>query len=115
MEGLQELQLLWAILIALPGQVWLQGLYLFVFVGLLKASGVVRNDGVAAAANAIFAVASGGGFAGLADLNAALQVSAVAVIGAFYYRIWKYTFANVVNSQMKKFENWVKGNLTWMS
>ncbi len=88
MEFIEELKLLWATLVGLPAQVWVEALYLFVAVGLLKATGVVKGSG-AAAANAIFATAIGGGFAGLADLNGALQVSATAVIGALYYGIWK--------------------------
>lgn len=90
MEVLNELKELWLVLIALPGAVWLNALYLFIAVGLLKAAGVVRQDAGAAAANAIFAIAVGGGFEGLTDLTAALNVSAVAVIGAVYYKIWKW-------------------------
>ena len=44
-EGLKEL---WSVVSALPGQVWLNALYLFVLVGMLKAVGVVPEGGAAA-------------------------------------------------------------------
>ena len=86
---MEELKELWAVLVALPGQVWLDAFYLFVVLGILKAVGVVRNDGFAAASNALIAIFMNGGFGGITELSDVLQTSGVAVVGAVYYILWK--------------------------
>ena len=86
---MDELKELWAVLSALPGQVWLDALYLFVIVGVLKAVGVVPKNGAAAAANALIAIFMNGGLGGISELSGVLQTSGVAVIGAVYYLLWK--------------------------
>ena len=89
MEVFDQLKELWDVLIALPGQVYLDAFYLFVVLGLLKKAGVVRGDAYAAAANAFLAVFITGGFSGINELSDVLQTSGVAVIGAVYYHLWK--------------------------
>ena len=86
---MDELKELWAVLIALPGQVWLDAFYLFVILGLGKAVGVVRSDGYAAAVNGILAIFMTGGFAGITELAGMLETSGVAVVAAVYYLLWK--------------------------
>ena len=89
MEVLEQLKELWAVLWAIPGQVWFDALALFVIVAVLKAVGVVRNDGYAAATNALIAVFMSGGLDSITELSQVLQTSGVAVIGAVYYILWK--------------------------
>ncbi len=86
---MEELKELWAVIVALPGQVWLDALYLFIIVGVLKAVGVVPKNGAAAAANALIAIFMTGGLGGISELSGVLQTSGVAVIGAVYYLLWK--------------------------
>ena len=86
---MDELKELWAVLSALPGQVWLDALYLFVIVGIGKAVGIVREDGYAAAVTGILAIFATGGFAGIAELSNVLETSGVAVLSAVYYLLWK--------------------------
>ena len=88
MNAVEQLQELWRILVALPGQVWLSAFYLFVIVGVLKSVGVVRDGNYAAASNAVIAIAMNGGFSGLDELSVVLQASGTAVIGAVYYLLW---------------------------
>ena len=86
---MEEINELWAVLVALPGQVWLDAFYLFVILGLGKAVGVVRSDGYAAAVNGILAIFMTGGFAGITELSGMLETSGVAVVAAVYYLLWK--------------------------
>lgn len=104
---MNELKELWEVLIALPGQVWLDAFYLFVLLGLLKAVGVVRNDGYAAASNALIAIFMNGGFGGITELSDVLQTSGVAVLGAVYYMVWKTYIGPFISDMIGK----IKANL----
>ena len=85
---MEELKELWAVLVALPGQVWLDAFYLFVLLGLLKAVKVVPK-GAAGYANALIAVFMNGGIEGISKLSEVIQTSGVAVLAAVYYLLWK--------------------------
>ena len=89
MEVLEQLKELWAVLWAIPGQVWLNAFYLFVILGVLKAVGVVRDDGYAAATNGMIAIFMNGGLSGITDLTAVLQTSGTAFLSAVFYILWK--------------------------
>ncbi len=102
MDVLEQLQELWGIIVALPGQVWLNALYLFVVLGLGKAVGVIRDDGFAAAVNGILAIFMTGGFAGITELADVLQTSGVAVVAAVYYHLWKNYVGPFVGNLVEK-------------
>ena len=85
---MDEIKELWAVLSALPGQVWLDALYLFVLLGVLKAVKVVPK-GAAGYANALLAVFMNGGIEGINKLTEVIQTSGVAVLAAAYYLLWK--------------------------
>ncbi len=89
----------------LPGSVWATALFIFLAIALAKKVGVVREDGWAAGANAVLAIISGGGFATLTELSAALEVSAVSVLAAFYYILWDRWVAQWVEDGW----DWFKG------
>jgi hypothetical protein len=74
---------------ALPLDVYVNALVLFVIVGLAKALGLVREDGWAAAANIFLGITMNGGFATLTDVESALTMSATSVVAAFYYAAWR--------------------------
>lgn len=87
---MEELQELWLVLKLLPGETWIQALFLFIAVGLAKWTGVVRDDGWAAGANMVLSIVMNGGFKALDELTMALQTMSTAVIAAAYYQIWKH-------------------------
>ena len=104
---LQELADLWNVVKALPGAVWLEALYLFVLVGVLKALNVIRDDGFAAASNLFFSIVMNGGLAGVSDLTLALQISATSALAAVYYLLWKNWLGNLFT----RFFEWIKAKL----
>ena len=83
LEGITDL---YAIVIALPEEVYLPALGVFVFVGFLKALNVVGENDQAAAANVVLSIAAN--YGNLGEENAAIVLGATAVGAAAIYKLW---------------------------
>ncbi len=81
--GISEL---WEILVALPAEVYVPALGVFLFVGILKALNVVGEDEQAALANVVLSLAAN--YDKLSEENAALILGATAAGAAALYKIW---------------------------
>ena len=75
-----------SVVLALPEEVYIPALGIFIFVGLLKALNVVGENEQAAAANIVLSLAAN--YGNLGEENAALVFGATAVGAAAFYKLW---------------------------
>lgn len=89
LELVNQLQDIWALVVAFPPEVWVDAFMVFVGIMLAKKLGLVRSGGWAAGANVTLSIIAAGGFASFAALNASITESGgTAVIAALYYLTW---------------------------
>jgi hypothetical protein len=92
MDLLNELKELYELVQAIPPQVFLNALYLWLGISFAKYIGLVQKDGYAALANVFLSIIANGGFENLSDLNSALVMWPTAVLAAVYYQVWKWLY-----------------------